>query len=83
MGYVHDELLEPGQSVEGVIIAQEDDRRIQRALSMTRNIRFMKYRVESTSTRPRSGLRPPLQTRGPQAVVSRTPAALEFMSSAA
>ncbi|MDQ0664744.1 hypothetical protein QFZ35_003242 [Arthrobacter ulcerisalmonis] len=35
-----------GQSVVGVIIAQEDDLRIQRALSMTRNIRFMKYRVE-------------------------------------
>jgi restriction system protein len=46
MGFVQDELLEPGQIVEGVIIAQEDDRRIQRALSMTRNIRFMKYRVE-------------------------------------
>lgn len=46
MGFVQDELLEPGQAVEGVIIAQEDDRRIQRALSMTRNIRFMKYRVE-------------------------------------
>ncbi|MDQ0118455.1 restriction system protein [Pseudarthrobacter defluvii] len=46
MGFVHNELLEPGQSVEGVIIAQEDDLRIQRALSVTRNIRFMKYRVE-------------------------------------
>lgn len=46
MGFVHTELLEPGQSVEGVIIAQEDDLRIQRALSMTSNIRFMKYRVE-------------------------------------
>jgi restriction system protein len=46
MGYVQDALLEPGQSVEGVIIAQQDDLRIKRALSMTRNIRFMKYRVE-------------------------------------
>lgn len=46
MGYVQDALLEPGQNVEGVIIAQEDDLRIRRALSMTRNIRFMKYRVE-------------------------------------
>ncbi|MDP9982947.1 restriction system protein [Pseudarthrobacter oxydans] len=46
MGYVQDALLEPGQSVEGVIIAQEDDLRIRRALSMARNIRFMKYRVE-------------------------------------
>lgn len=46
MGYVQDALLEPSQSVEGVIIAQEDDLRIRRALSMTRSIRFMKYRVE-------------------------------------
>lgn len=46
MGYVQEALLEPGQSVEGVIIAQEDDLRIRRALSMARNIRFMKYRVE-------------------------------------
>lgn len=46
MGYVQDELLEPGQIVEGVIIAREDDLRIRRALSMTKNIRFMKYRVE-------------------------------------
>jgi restriction system protein len=46
MAFVQDVLLEPGQSVEGVIIAQEDDLRIRRALSMARNIRFMKYRVE-------------------------------------
>lgn len=44
--YVQDALLEPGQSVERVSIAQEDDLRIRRALSMARNIRFMKYRVE-------------------------------------
>ena len=46
MGFVQEALLEPGQSVEGVIIAQEDDLRIRRALSIARNIRFMKYRVE-------------------------------------
>lgn len=46
MGYVQEALLEPGQTVEGVIIAQEDDLKIRRALSMARNIRFMKYRVE-------------------------------------
>jgi hypothetical protein len=45
MGYVQDALLKPGQSVEGVTIAQEDDLRIRRALSM-KNIRFMKYRVD-------------------------------------
>lgn len=46
MGFVQEALLETGQSVEGVIIAQEDDLRIRRALSMAQNIRFMKYRVE-------------------------------------
>lgn len=46
MGFVQEALLEPGQTVEGVIIAQEDDLKIRRALSMARNIRFMKYRVE-------------------------------------
>jgi restriction system protein len=46
MGFVQGELLEPGQSVEGVIIAQDDDPRIRRALSVAQNIRFMKYRVE-------------------------------------
>ncbi|AMM31010.1 putative multi-domain protein [Sinomonas atrocyanea] len=46
MGYVQDELLEEGQSVEGVIIARDDDQRIRRALSVAPNIRFMKYRVD-------------------------------------
>lgn len=46
MGFVEDALLEPGQSIEGVIIAQEVDLEIRRAPSTVRNIRFMKYRVE-------------------------------------
>jgi restriction system protein len=46
MGFVQDVLLEQGQSVEGLIIAQEDDPRIRRALSVAQNIRFMRYRVE-------------------------------------
>lgn len=46
MGFVQEVLIEPGQTVEGVIIAQEDDVKIRRALSVTRNIRFMRYRVE-------------------------------------
>lgn len=46
VGFVQEALLEPGQTVEGVIIAQEDDLWIRRALSMARGIRFMKYRVE-------------------------------------
>lgn len=45
MGYVQDELLEPGQSVEGVIIALEDDQRLRRALSMTPSIRFLRYQI--------------------------------------
>ncbi|ASN19320.1 endonuclease NucS domain-containing protein [Arthrobacter sp. YN] len=43
MGYAQEALIEPGQSVEGVIIAQEDDLRIRRALTIAQNIRFMKY----------------------------------------
>lgn len=39
-------LAEPGQSVEGVIIAQEDNTKIRYALSVATNIRFLRYRVE-------------------------------------
>ncbi|MHA7263479.1 endonuclease NucS domain-containing protein [Arthrobacter sp. TMN-37] len=46
MGYAKAELAEPGQGVDGVIIAQEDDTRIRRALSVAPNIRFLRYRVE-------------------------------------
>ncbi|WP_113718130.1 endonuclease NucS domain-containing protein [Arthrobacter dokdonensis] len=46
MGFVQEALLEPGQTVEGVIIAQEDDLRIRRALSIAKGIRFMRYRIE-------------------------------------
>lgn len=45
MGYVADELAESGQTVEGVIIAHEDDQRIRRALSMIPNVSFYLYRV--------------------------------------
>ncbi|NBC24019.1 MAG: DUF1016 family protein, partial [Bacteroidetes bacterium] len=45
MGYVKEELLEPGQSVKGVIIALEDDNKIRRALSIATNIEFYKYEV--------------------------------------
>lgn len=45
MGYVKEELAEEGQIVKGVIIALEDDVRIQRALSVTNNIDFYKYQV--------------------------------------
>ena len=45
MGYVKDELAEPHQTVKGVIIALEDDLRIRRALSVTTNIDFYRYKV--------------------------------------
>jgi len=45
MGYVQSELAEPGQTVKEVIIALEDDLRIQRALSVTNNIDFYRYQV--------------------------------------
>ena len=45
MGYVKDELTEKGQTVKGVIIALEDDKKIQRALSVAPDIEFYRYEV--------------------------------------
>lgn len=45
MGYVLQELAEPGQTVKGVIIALEDDLKIKRALAVTNNISFYRYEV--------------------------------------
>ena len=45
MGYVHEELKEEEQEVKGLIIALEDDIRIRRALTMTNNIDFYRYKV--------------------------------------
>lgn len=45
MGYVKEELAEPGQKVKGVIVAHEDDLRLQRALSVAQNIDFFTYKV--------------------------------------
>lgn len=45
MGYVKEELLEPGQQVRGAIIGLDDDKRIQRALSVAAGIDFYKYEV--------------------------------------
>ena len=45
MGFVQDELAEANQTVLGVIIAHEDDQKIRRALSMTPNIIFYKFKV--------------------------------------
>lgn len=45
MGYVQDELAEPGQTVRGVIIALEEDQKIRRALMMTPAIDFYRYQI--------------------------------------
>ena len=45
MGFVQDELAEPGQDVRGAIIALEDDQRIRRALRMAPGIDFYRYQV--------------------------------------
>ena len=45
MGYVKEELAEPGQDVKGVIIALDEDLRLKRALSVTNNIDFYSYKV--------------------------------------
>ncbi|NDV63137.1 DUF1016 family protein [Puniceicoccales bacterium CK1056] len=45
MGYVKEELAENGQTVEGVIIALEDDKRVRWALSVVPNVKFYRYQV--------------------------------------
>ena len=45
MGYVLQDLAEPGQTVRGAIIALEDDVRIRRALAVAPNIDFYRYEV--------------------------------------
>lgn len=45
MGYVKEELAEENQEVRGLIIGFEDDKKIQRALSVTQNIEFYIYKV--------------------------------------
>jgi restriction system protein len=45
MGYVKEELAEDNQTVQGVIIAFEDDIKIHRALSIAPNIDFYTYKI--------------------------------------
>ncbi len=45
MGYVQDELAEPGQHVYGIVIALEDDQRLRRALAMVPNVDFYRYQI--------------------------------------
>ena len=51
MGYVKEELCEPGQDVRGIIIGLDDDRRIQRALAVAQNIDFYRYEVNFKLTK--------------------------------
>ena len=43
MGYLMDQVAEDGQVVEGLIIAPEDDRKLQWALQAVPNVRFFRY----------------------------------------
>lgn len=45
MGYVQEELAEDNQTVQGAIIALEDDQRLKRALAAVSNIAFYRYQV--------------------------------------
>lgn len=45
MGFVAQDLAEPGQTVRGAIIALDDDTRIRRALAVAPNIIFYRYEV--------------------------------------
>ncbi|HEX2765646.1 MAG TPA: endonuclease NucS domain-containing protein [Candidatus Limnocylindria bacterium] len=45
MGYVQDVLTSPGQIVEGIIVALEDDARLKRALSVVPSVDFYRYEI--------------------------------------
>lgn len=45
MSYIKDEIATNDQKVSGIIIASSKDRRIERVLSMTQNIKFLNYKV--------------------------------------
>lgn len=45
MGFISEDLAEPNQTVRGIIIALDDDKRIRRALAITPTIDFYKYEV--------------------------------------
>ena len=46
MGWVHEHLCTPDQTVNGCIIADARDEKVRYALKLTPNIRFMKYEVD-------------------------------------
>lgn len=48
MGYVGEVLAEDGQSVEGAVIALEDDVKLRRALQAISHVHFYRYKVQFT-----------------------------------
>ena len=46
MGYVKDVLAEPEQTVRGIVIALDDDKKLRRALAMLSNVEFYSYKVD-------------------------------------
>ncbi len=52
MSFVRDEVAEPDQAVRGAIIAQTDDPKLVRALAMTPDIDFYRYRVNFSLEAP-------------------------------
>lgn len=46
MGYAKEVLAEEGQIVKGIIIAFEEDIRLKRALAVTNNIEFFRYKID-------------------------------------
>lgn len=45
MGYVKEQIAEPDQTVEGMIIALEDDQKLRWALAAVPNVSFYRYQV--------------------------------------
>ena len=45
MGFIKELVAEADQSVEGVIIALEDDKRMRRALAIVPSISFYRYQI--------------------------------------
>lgn len=45
MGYIKEEIAEPDQTVEGVIIAHEDDQKLRWALASVPSITFYRYQI--------------------------------------
>lgn len=45
MGYVKEQIAEPHQTVEGAIIALDDDQKLRWALQMVPSVSFYRYQV--------------------------------------